>query len=138
VDLGIVPFISVNNGAAAGLVRTVPGAGISSWSCDISGLAIGTTTVTLTALDFIPNNTTITGAITRLPRDGNFKGSGAVDISDALKALRFAVGLEQPTPTDMIHGDVAPLVDGLPTQNNTIDIADALLILRKTVGLVTF
>jgi hypothetical protein len=38
----------------------------------------------------------------------------------------------------MIHGDVAPLVNGLPTQNNTIDIADALLILRKTVGLATF
>jgi hypothetical protein len=38
----------------------------------------------------------------------------------------------------MLHGDVAPLVDGVPTRNNAIDIADALLILRKTVGLVTF
>jgi len=61
-----------------------------------------------------------------------------VDISDALKALRFTVGLEQPSATDMIHGDIAPLVNGLTTQNGTIDIADALLILRKVVGLATF
>jgi hypothetical protein len=52
--------------------------------------------------------------------------------------LRIAVGLVQPTATDMLHGDVAPLVNGQPTQNNRIDIADALQILRKVVGLVTF
>jgi hypothetical protein len=38
----------------------------------------------------------------------------------------------------MLHGDVAPLVNGVTTQNNVIDIADALLILRKVVGLVSF
>ncbi|MBK5277180.1 MAG: hypothetical protein JJE30_19295 [Desulfuromonadales bacterium] len=137
VELGSTPQVSVSTGATAGTVSTVPGAGISTWSCDISGLAGGTTTVTVIALDNLFNETTVTGVITRT-RDGNFKGSGVTDISDALKALRFAVGLELPTTTDMIHGDVAPLANGLPTQNNLIDIADALLILRKTVGLVTF
>jgi hypothetical protein len=61
-----------------------------------------------------------------------------VDISDALKAMRLAVGLDQSTLLDMLHGDIAPLVNGVPTQNNQIDVADALLILRKVVGLVTF
>jgi hypothetical protein len=61
-----------------------------------------------------------------------------VDISDALKALRIAVGLIQPTAVDLLHGDIAPLVNGLTTQNGQIDIGDALLILRKVVGLVTF
>jgi cytochrome c peroxidase len=138
VELGAVPLVSVNPPALAGLVRTIGGSGISTWSCDITGLVSGANNITITALDIIPNITTVTGIITRVLRDGNFKGSGAVDISDALKALRFAVNLEQPTASDMIHGDIAPLVNGVTTQNNTIDIADALLILRKTVGLVTF
>jgi len=138
VELGSTPSISVDTSATVGPVRTVPGSGISTWSCVITGLAGGANTVTVIALDGLFNTSTVSGVITRVLRDGNFKGSGIVDISDALKALRFSVSLEQPTATDMIHGDVAPLVNGLPTQNDRIDIADALLILRKTVGLVTF
>jgi hypothetical protein len=80
----------------------------------------------------------VSRAISRVIPDGNFKGTGVTDLSDALKALRFAVGLEQPTANDLLHGDVAPLVNGVPTQNSQIDIADALLILRKVVGGVIF
>ncbi len=138
VELGSIPSISANTSAVLGPVVTIPGSGISTWSCTISGLASGVTTVTVTAFDFVFNVTTVTGAITRVLPDGNFKGVGVVDISDALKALRIAVGLIQPTATDVLHGDVAPLVNGLPTQNGQVDIADALLILRKVVGLATF
>jgi hypothetical protein len=138
VELGSIPSVSVNTAAVVGPVITVPGTGISSWSCDITGLASGVNTVTVVALDFVFNVTTVRGDITRILPDGNFKGTGVVDITDALKALRIAVGLIQPTVTDVLHGDVAPLVNGLPTQNGQIDIADALLILRKTVGLVAF
>jgi hypothetical protein len=138
VELGSIPSVSVNTSATVGSVITIPGVGISTWSCDISGLASGDTTVTVIAFDFIFNATTVTGVITRVLPDGSFKGTGVVDVSDALKSLRFAVNLIQPTATDMLHGDVAPLVNGVPTQNNQIDIADALLILRKVVGLVSF
>jgi hypothetical protein len=138
VELGVIPFVSVNTGALVSPVRTVPGTGITTWSCDISSLVSGANGITVTALDFIPNITRITTSVTRVLRDGNIKGTGIADISDALKALRFTVGLEQPSATDMIHGDIAPLVNGLTTQNGSIDIADALLILRKAVGLVTF
>jgi cytochrome c peroxidase len=138
VELGSIPSVSVNTSALVGPVVTIPGSGISNWSCEISGLASGVNTVTVVALDFVFNTTTLKSDITRVLPDGNFKGTGVVDISDALKALRIAVGLVQPTATDMLHGDVAPLVNGQPTQNNRIDIADALQILRKVVGLVTF
>jgi len=138
VELGSIPSVSVDTVATVGTVITVPGSGISNWHVDISALPAGTTTISVAAFDFVFNSTIVTGSITRVIPDGNFKGSGVTGISDALKALRFAVGLEQPTATDLLHGDVAPLVNGLPTQNNRIDIGDALLILKKVVGLVTF
>jgi alpha-tubulin suppressor-like RCC1 family protein len=65
-----------------------------------------------------------------LPR-GDLDQNGRVDIADALRALRIAVQLVQPTADDVITGDVA-------SPNGSIDLADALGILRKAVGLVTF
>jgi len=138
VELGSFPSVSASAGAVVGPVTTVPISGISTWSADISGVAAGTTTVTVIAFDSVFNSSTVTGSITRILPDGNFKGTGTVDISDALKALRIAVDLDQPTLLDMLHGDVAPLVGGKPAPDNRIDISDALLILRKVVGLVTF
>jgi cytochrome c peroxidase len=138
VELGSVPSVSVDTAATVGTVRTVPGAGISTWSCDISGLPGGVNTMTVNVFDFVFNQTSAQQVVTRILPDGNFKGSGVVDITDCLKALRFVVGLDQPSIEDILHGDIAPFVNGLPTRNNLIDIADALLILRKTVGLVTF
>ena len=63
---------------------------------------------------------------------GNVNFDGTVGIADALRVLRIAVGLIQPTPADLLLGDVAPL--GAP--DGVIDIADALAILRATVGLI--
>lgn len=134
VELGSIPSVSVDTAATVGPVRTVSGA----WSCEISNLVPGVNNFTVIAQDFVFNRTTVTGIIKRILPDGNIVEDGVTDLADALKALRIAVNLEQPTVTDMLHGDVAPLVNGLPTRNNAIDIADALLILRKTVGLVTF
>jgi hypothetical protein len=60
-------------------------------------------------------------------------------IADALKALRIAVNLTVASADDMNHGDVAPLgLDGMPLPDGIIDIQDALVILRKVVGLITW
>jgi hypothetical protein len=69
--------------------------------------------------------------------DGSFTG-GAVDMTDALKALRIASGLDAPTASDLDHGDVAPLVNGRPRPDNKVDINDVVAILRKAVGLPSF
>ena len=58
-------------------------------------------------------------------------GGSAAGVGDALKALRIAVGIIQPSADDLLHGDVAPA--GAP--DDKIDVNDALLILRKAVGL---
>ncbi|MBK5277181.1 MAG: Ig-like domain-containing protein [Desulfuromonadales bacterium] len=65
--------------------------------------------------------------------------SGVTTIADALKVLRIAVNLIPPTQDDKNHGDVAPLgPDGKPQPDGNIDIQDALVILRKAVGLVSW
>jgi hypothetical protein len=115
----------------------VGGSGISTWNCDLTGLQPGTTTITVKALDFVFNLTTRTADLEIVATDGNFKGAGVADISDALKALRIAVGLELPTTLDILHGDVYPYVLGGPA-DNVITVADALLIMKKVVGLVSF
>jgi uncharacterized repeat protein (TIGR01451 family) len=64
---------------------------------------------------------------------------GTVNVGDALVALRFALGLETPTPEDMAHGDVAPLdANGQPSPDGEINVGDALVILRKALGIVNF
>jgi FtsP/CotA-like multicopper oxidase with cupredoxin domain len=68
--------------------------------------------------------------------DGNL-GYG-VTMNDALRALMIASGIVTPTVSDLQHGDVAPLVNGKPQPDGTIDIGDVLVILRKIVGSVSW
>jgi hypothetical protein len=52
--------------------------------------------------------------------------------------LRFALGAARPSNDDLRRGDVAPLAGGKPAPDGVIDVSDALLILRKAVGLASF
>jgi large repetitive protein len=69
---------------------------------------------------------------------GDLDGDGRVDIRDAAQALRISLGLDQASPQTLAHGDVAPLVNGVPRPDGVIDSGDVLLLLRKIVGLVDF
>ena len=69
---------------------------------------------------------------------GDINGDGKVDVTDALLALQIAVGLKNATPDELLEGDVAPLVNGVPAPNGVIDVADAQVILEKAVGLVSW
>jgi len=72
--------------------------------------------------------------------DGILLPGGAVTtVADALVALRIAVQLEPATPERLSHGDVAPFgADGLPRPDGRIDLADALGLLRRAVGLINW
>ena len=134
VEAGIVPQVQMGSAAEAGPV-TVSG---TSWSCLLSGLLPGANEITVTALDQAGNLNTRSAALQIVVPDGNFKGTGVSEISDALLALRIAVGLTHPSPLEFLHGNVAPLANGVPDPDDKIDISDALAILRKVVGLLSF
>ena len=69
---------------------------------------------------------------------GDLNGDGKTDISDALKALKIAVGTITPSASELAAGDVSPLVNGVPAPDGKIDISDALAILKKAIGLSTW
>lgn len=112
---------------------TVNGTG-TAWNAAVSGLAAGANSITVTSTNAVGNVATQAATITFIAPDGLITGGSVVNIGDALKALRIAVGIIQPTLDDMLHGDVAPM--GAP--DDRIDAGDALLILKKSVGLPSF
>jgi hypothetical protein len=63
---------------------------------------------------------------------------GVVDSRDALLALRVIRGTITVDPGFQLafdrHGDVAPLSSGSPAPNDSFDVADALVILRRASG----
>ena len=62
-----------------------------------------------------------------------------VNAGDALLCLRFALNLETPTEEDIAHGDCAPLNEiGQPNPDEKITVGDALVILRRALGMVHF
>jgi hypothetical protein len=65
--------------------------------------------------------------------DGSLDGK-APEVIDALRALRMAVGIDAVTTQSLVHYDLAPVVDGVSVPDGKIDIADALVILRKVVS----
>ncbi|HXE96663.1 MAG TPA: cytochrome c peroxidase [Dongiaceae bacterium] len=125
VEAGIAPVVSVKTGAVIGTAN-ISG---SAWSVPLSLLNVGANDITVTATDKAGNVASATASIFVLP-DGIFNGTKIPDVSDAIKALRIAVGLVTPTANDMLHGDVAPL--GAP--DGKIDLADVVLIMRNVVG----
>jgi glucose/arabinose dehydrogenase len=68
--------------------------------------------------------------------DGDLDNDQVVTIADALISLRIAVNIIPVNQQALDHGDVFPLTDGAPAPDGTINISDALTILRKVVGLV--
>ena len=102
--------------------------------------AVTITNITITGIDSGNYALTATTASTTadiIAPDGDLDGSG-VSVTDALRALRIAGGLIIPTAADSSHGDVAPLVSGIPQPDDSIDIGDVVVILRKAVGLVNW
>jgi streptogramin lyase len=89
----------------------------------------------------LPKATTVTVANGYPDGDVAPLGSrdGKVNVGDALVALRFALGLEHPSPEDTVHGDVAPLdSENKPNPDGVINVGDALVILRKALGIIWF
>ena len=107
----------------------------------VTGLTNGTTyTFTVKATNAVGTGAASAASNSVTPAafpSGDIDGGG-VSVTDALKALRFAAKLDTPTSTDLSNGDVAPLVNGVPQPDGVIDVGDAVVILRRAVGLISW
>ena len=69
--------------------------------------------------------------------DGDLNLDGVVNAADVLIATRVVQGNLAPG-SYLGHGDVAPLVGGVPSPNGVINAGDLLVIQRKALGMVNF
>jgi len=75
-------------------------------------------------------------SVTAVKRNGSSGTGAAPSIADALKTLQGFFDPTKLTPAEKIRYDVAPLaVSGAPQGNDVIDIADVILILRRSIGI---
>ena len=93
--------------------------------------------ITIKATDQAGNQSSLTRHVYYSTPDLN--GDGKVDIADVLLALQMANGLtQQPAGYELYRADIAPFVNGQPSPDGIIDVSDAVVLLRKVVGLVTW
>jgi hypothetical protein len=86
--------------------------------------------VVATATDLAGNNASVTRNIIKLAP------LSSPTIADALKVLLAINGTTPLTAAELIRYDVAPLSDtGTPAGNGTIDDADVILLLRRSIGI---
>lgn len=127
---GVAVSLSVNGGAAVPATATAS----TAWNATVA-LTPGVNAIAITATD-ATGSVLLNAEVTRVLSDGSFTG-GTAGLADALRALQIAAGLVTPTADDLLHGDVAPLVNGVPAPDSRIGVDDALVILKMAVGLVT-
>jgi hypothetical protein len=75
--------------------------------------------------------------LTAIP-DGDVNADGVVNVADILLGIQAAIGNRQLDPEQFWHGNVAPLVSGVPAPDGEFDLADLLLISRKALGMAGF
>jgi alpha-tubulin suppressor-like RCC1 family protein/uncharacterized protein YfaP (DUF2135 family) len=90
----------------------------------------GTYQIVVIAKDQLENTATVMRNVIYAPY-GDIDNDGATTSVDALLALQMSIGKK----TVDLKADLAPLVNGVPAPDGKVTAADALVILRKAVGL---
>lgn len=122
--------VIVKDGTAQiGVVTVADG----SWSADLAGVTYNPDTLLAIATDAAGNSTSKT-LVYNFP-DGTLNGTGTPTVQDALRTIRIVVNQLAPSAQELAHYDIGPLVNGKPNPNGKIEIVDAILILRKALGL---
>jgi hypothetical protein len=103
------------------------------WNTDLSGCPYNPGTLVVKAVDSAQNSS-VKGINPPVP-DGDMDGDGKVTITDALAIIRLVVSNQKPTDQQLARGDIGPLLNGKINPKGRLDVVDAILILRKALGL---
>ena len=63
---------------------------------------------------------------------------GVVDVRDVLIAHQILLGQLSLTQDYLNHGDVAPLLNGVPNSDGLFNLGDMLVIQQKALGTIDF
>ncbi len=95
--------------------------------------------IVVTATDQSGNASAVTRNVIRTLPSGNVTdGVSAPTVADVLKVLQYTLQFSTLTADQQINVNVAPLVNGVPSPDDTVDYRDALVILEKVVGNVAW
>jgi len=133
--------VTVNdaNPAPANTVITLDGNDVTAQAALGPFTAGSSHTLSVSATDGAGNLATTTLPFTIVLADGRITSLGVSEpgIADALLALKQAVNLITLDQDQFAHGNVAPLdANGIPNPDDKVDISDALIILKRVVGLI--
>jgi hypothetical protein len=129
-DAGGAVNVAVKDGSLQIGVVTLNNNG--AWSASLPDGSYNATSTFVHATDVAGNDTV---RWDYLPPDGDCNGDFVVTIQDALRALRIYVHSLTPTPWEWAHCDVGPLRQEKANPDGQINIQDALVILRRAIGL---
>lgn len=104
-----------------------------TWSADLAGVAYAPDSLLAVATDAAGNSTS--KALTYRFPSGTLNADGTPTVQDALRAIRIVVNQLTPSTLELASYDIGPLVGGKPNPDGKIEIVDAILILRKALGL---
>jgi hypothetical protein len=143
LTLAVTTFTATDNRAVTGycLSETSNSSGcswVSSAPANFTFNTVGSKTLYAFAKDAAGNISASVSRIVLILPIGDIDGDGSTTIADALIALKVSVGLVTPTAAQLAQGDVAPLVNGVPTPDGKIDLGDVAVILRRAVGALTW
>lgn len=123
-------LVVVKDGAApVGTVTVADG----FWNADLSGVNYTPENLLAVATDAAGNSTS--QALSYNFPTGTVNSDGKPTVQDALRSIRIVVNQLTPTAQELASYDIGPLVNGKPNPNGKIEIVDAILILRKALGL---
>lgn len=122
--------VVVKEGAVS--IGTVSATG-TTWSANLAGLSYDPQLLSVVATD-AAGNSSVKTLVYNFP-DGTLNADGQPTIQDALRVIRIVVNNSVPTPQEIAHYDIGPLLNGKPNPNGRLDLVDAILILRKALGL---
>jgi len=118
------------------VITYTPAAGQVVWNADLSAYSYDEGSLAFTAIDPALNTNKLF-YVKGVPT-GDCNGDGIVNMNDALLSLRHVAGTTTLTGVPRFQCDVGGLVGGHAAQDGEIDITDAVLILGKSAGIVSF
>jgi len=143
VSFSVSPTAGANGAIAPAAIQTVAAGATTSFTVTpnddyqistVTGCG-GTLSGNIYTTAGMINNCQVSASFIAVPAlKGDLDGSGKIDVADALLALQFAVGSKTQSAKDLAVGDVAPIENGISAPDNRLDIADAVAILRRSVG----